>query len=234
LASQRSKSCGSCVSRRLTESSVAIITISRMFGSGGSEVAQLVADRLGWTLLDNAVVDAVAERIGATPAEVASREERLPSMVERLASAMALSSQEWISPMTDAKLPPSDERLVEVTKRVVEEAVARGPVVVVGRGAQSQLAARSDALHVFCYAQRAALIARTAEREKVSREEAAKLVDETNKHREEWVRKHWSRSWRAHENYHIALDTEWFGIRPAAELVVQVARQRFTATGRGS
>ena len=209
---------------------MAIVTISRMYGSGGSEVARLVAEDLGWTLLDNAVVDAVAERIGATPAEVASREERLPSMVERLASAMALSSQEWISPMADARLPPSDERLVEVTTRVVEEAVARGPVVVVGRGAQSMLAARADALHVFCYAPRPALIARAAAREKVTPEEAARLVEATNKRREEWVRKHWSRSWRAHENYHLSLDTDWFGIRAAADLIVQVARRKFART----
>lgn len=203
-----------------------------MYGSGGSEVARLVADDLGWSLLDNAVVDAVAERIGATRAEVASREERLPSLVERLASAMALSSQEWISPMADAKLPPSDERLVEVTKRVVEEAVARGPLVVVGRGAQSMLAARADALHVFCYAPRPALIARAVAREKITPEEAAKLVDDTNKHREEWVRKHWSRSWRAHENYHISLDTEWFGIPRAAGLVAQLAKERFNGVPR--
>lgn len=211
-----------------------VITISRMYGSGGSEVARLVAEELGWALLDNAVVDAVAERIGVTHAEVASREERLPSLVERLANAMTLSSQEWISPMADAKLPPSDERLVEVTTRVVEEAVARGPVVVVGRGAQSILAARADVLHVFCYAPRTALIARAATREKVSPEEATKLVDDTNKHREEWVRKHWSRSWRAHENYHMSLDTEWFGIPQAAALVVQVARERLNgeATSR--
>src|SRR5687767_3218681 len=211
---------------------MSIITISRMYGSGGSEVAQLVADDLGWALLDNAVVDAVAEKIGATPAEVASREERLPSLVERLASALALSSQEWLSPMADAKLPPSDERLVEVTKRVVEEAVARGPLVVVGRGAQSMLAARSDALHVFCYAPRPALIARSVQRDKLSPDEAAKLVDATNKHREDWVKKHWSRSWRAHENYHMSVDTEWFGIQGSADLVVQVARQRFAATAR--
>lgn len=211
-----------------------VITISRMYGSGGSEVAQLVARELGWALLDNAVVDAVAERIGATHAEVASREERLPSLVERLASAMALSSQEWIGPMTGARLPPSDERLVEVTKRVVEEAVARGPLVVVGRGAQSMLAARADVLHVFCYAPRPALIARAVAREKITPEEAAKLVDETNKHREEWVRKHWSRSWRAHDNYHMSLDTEWFGIRRAAELVVQVARGKFPDARQGA
>jgi CMP/dCMP kinase len=203
---------------------VSIITISRMFGSGGSEIADLVARSLGWELLDNEVVDAVARRLGADRAEVAARDERVPSLVERLARTMALSSQDWVAPVADAPLPPSDDRLVEMTQRVVEEAIARGPAVVVGRGAQSMLAAREDALHVFCYAPRPALIARVMEREDIAEPRAAKLVDDTNKHREEWVRRHWHRVWRAHENYHLSLDTSWFGIQGAAELIVEVAR----------
>jgi cytidylate kinase len=205
---------------------VAIVTISRMFGSGGSEIAERVALALGWELLYNAVVDAVAQRLGAVRADVAAREERVPSLVERLARAMALSSQEWLAPVSDAPMAPSEDRLAEMTRRVVEEAVARGPVVVVGRGAQSMLAAREDALHVFCYAERSALIRRTMEREDIAEAQAAKLVEESNRQREEWVRKHWSRAWRAHENYHLSLDTAWFGVEGAAELIVKLARER--------
>ena len=47
---------------RLTE--MAVITISRQYGSGGSEVAQKVATALGWELVDNAIVEAVAARLG--------------------------------------------------------------------------------------------------------------------------------------------------------------------------
>jgi CMP/dCMP kinase len=206
---------------------VPIITISRMFGSGGSEIAERVAVALGWELLDNAVIDAVARRLGADRAEVAAREERVPSLVERLARTMALSSQDWVAPVADAPLPPSEDRLVEMTRRVVEEAIARGPAVVVGRGAQSMLAAREDALHVFCYAPRAALIRRTMEREDIAEPQASRLVDDTNKQREEWVRRHWSRAWRAHENYQLSLDTAWFGLDGAAELILGVARARF-------
>src|SRR5689334_12710011 len=35
-----------------------VITISRMYGSGGSEVAERVARALGWALFDNAMIDA--------------------------------------------------------------------------------------------------------------------------------------------------------------------------------
>ena len=71
---------------------MSILTLSRLYGSGGSEVAALVAKNLGWSLLDNTVVDSVAARIGLSVAEVRDREERVPSLVERLL-AMAMGSR---------------------------------------------------------------------------------------------------------------------------------------------
>jgi cytidylate kinase len=206
---------------------MAIITISRLYGSGGSEVAAQVARGLGWSLLDNTVVDQVAARLGITRAQVAAREERVPSLVERIADALTLGSQEWITPMTGGRRGPTDEQLVEMTRHVVDEAVAAGPLVIVGRGAQAMLAERTDALHVFCHAPRAVLISRVMERERLGSEEATKLVDETNAHREMWVRQHWDRDWKRPENYHLSLNTGWLGIGGAADIIVFSARTRF-------
>lgn len=203
-----------------------IVTVSRLYGSGGSEVAALTAQQLGWALLDNAVVDAVAARMGLSVAEVRDREERVPSLVERLTSAIAMGSQEWMSPIAAAK-QPTDEQLIEVTRHIIEEAIIRGPLVVVGRGAQEILAEREDALHVFCYAPRKALIARTMKREAVGVEEAARLVDNTNKERDQWVRLHWERDRRALENYDISVNTDRLGIEGSAQLIVDAARRRF-------
>lgn len=206
---------------------MAIITVSRLYGSGGSEVAAITAKLLGWALLDNAVVDAVATRMGLSVAEVRDREERVPSLVERLTSAMAMGSQEWVSPMAASAKRPTDEQLIEVTRHIIEEAIARGPLVVVGRGTQEMLAEREDTLHVFCYAPRKALIARTMKREGMSAEEATRLVDNTNKERDQWVRLHWERDRRAHENYDLSVNTERLGIEGAADLIVSAAKHRF-------
>lgn len=202
------------------------ITISRTFGSGGSEVAALVASGLGWTLLDNALVERVAARLGRTPVEVKAIEERVPSLAERLADALALGSPEIVSPGLSAPLPPTEERLLEVTEHVINDAVTRGPVVLVGRGAQSYLAQRADALHVFCYAPKQAAVRRVMEREGIAEEDATRRVDETNKRREQYVRRYWHRSWLAHENYHLCLNTDWLGIDGAAALIVRVAEER--------
>ena len=203
-----------------------VITISRMFGSGGSEVAAQVASELGWTLLDNALVERVAARLGRTPVEVQAIEERVPSLAERLADALALGSPEIVSPALSAPLPPTEERLLEVTEHVINDAVARGPVVLVGRGAQSYLAQRSDALHVFCYAPKPALVNRVVEREGITPEAATRRVEETNKRREQYVRRYWHRSWLAPENYHLCVNTDWLGIQGAASLIARVAEER--------
>ena len=204
-----------------------IVTISRQYGSGGSEVAERVARALGWHLYDNAVVDEVAVRLGISPAEVSAREERMPSLAERLASAISLSAPEMMPTVGDVALPPSEERIVEVTGRVMEEAVQAGPAVIVGRGAQCLLATRSDAIHVFCYAPLDALAAYAVTNLGVKPDEARKTVVEMNARSEEYVKRHWKRDWRAVANYHLCVNTAWLGLDGAAELITQVARERF-------
>ena len=206
---------------------MSIVTVSRQYGSGGSEVAALVAGSLGWTLLDNALVDEVAARMRMTPQAVEAIEERVPSLAERLADTFALGAPE-LAPVYPAEAVPSMERrLLNVTRRVIDDAVARGNVVIVGRGAQSSLAQRSDALHVFCCAPREVLVARAAKRLGVTEAEAARTVDDTNRQREQYVRRHWNRSWAAPEHYHVCVNTGALGVEGAARLVTALARERF-------
>jgi len=203
-----------------------IVTLSRMFGSGGSEVAAELSNRLNWALLDNAFVERVAVGLHTTPAHVQAIEERRPSLAERIADAFAYSSQEMLSAPLGAPLPPTEERILEVTHRVIDEAVARGPVVLVGRGAQAWLASREDAVHILCVAPRDACIARVVERERVTPADAARMVDETNRERQAYVRRNWKREWLDPSHYHLCINTAWLGIAGAVDLVEQVVRAR--------
>jgi len=208
-----------------------IITISRQYGSGGSEVAAALARELGWTLLDNDIIDAVAQQTGLPTSEIAAREERQPSLAERFADAMAMSTQEPLS-MATATFPPSDEKLLEITRRIIEEAVTRGPVVIVGRGAQEMLGSRDDLLGVFCYAPKHALIARTMVRDQLTQPAAEKRVDEVNRQRAAWVKAHWGRDWTTLEHYHLCVNTHLLGIIGAMRTIAEVARRTFSLPDR--
>jgi cytidylate kinase len=206
---------------------MSIITISRMYGSGGSMVAARVAAAMGWSLLDNAVIDEVAARTGLSIAEVAAREERRPSLAERVATAMAMSTQEMMSPLAAAQLPPTEQRLLEVTRTVIEEAAARSSVVIVGRGAQMMLGSRSDVFGVFCYAPLEALTRGAMRRDNIDAAQAEKRVLQVNQERTDWVKANWGRDWRGIENYHICVNTDTLTIEGASDAIVHAANMYF-------
>src|SRR5918996_4673903 len=100
-----------------------LITISRQYGAGGSLVAAKVAEALGWRVVDNELVERVAMRAGLAPEDVAVREERVPTFIERLAETIVAGTPELLVPAeaggTMANLSESD--LVRITERVVKE-----------------------------------------------------------------------------------------------------------------
>lgn len=202
------------------------ITITRQFGSGGGEVARRVAETLGWRLVDSAFIDGIAKGLRFTPAMVEAIDERSPSLAERLADALALGGGEVQSASLGTPMPPTEQRIAEVTKDVIDKAVARGPVVVVGRGAQAYLSERTDAIHVHCYAPHDALVERVMARDGLSEADADKLVRETNQQREQYVKRNFGREWLAPSHYHIMINTAWLGLDRCVELVLELAHDK--------
>src|SRR5260221_13480828 len=122
------------------------------------------------------MVDEVAARLGTTVEAVSARDERAPSLAERVASNISLTATQFLPDVSGEGILPSEERIVDVTKRVMEEAVSAGPAVILRRGAPSLLAMRNDALDGFCYAPLEAPGARTLTSDSPSRGEARRKV----------------------------------------------------------
>jgi cytidylate kinase len=211
---------------------VSVITISRQFGSGGSDIARLVATRLGWTLIDNEFVLQVAARVGVTPEVVERTQERTPTMIERLARALAVSAPEMFAAAADpaaATLAPEDQ-ILRQTQAVIAEALAQGNVVMVGRGAQAYLGERANALHVYVVAPREHRVGTIMKRLGLSQKDAEKRLDETDHGRRRYVKESYGRSWDDVTNYDLVVNTGRFRLEEAADLIVQAARLRLSAS----
>jgi cytidylate kinase len=208
---------------------MAVVTVTRQFGAGGSLVAKLVAQALDWTVIDNEFVDEVAARAGLRPEEVALREERAPSLIERLARALATASPEvFIPAATTAGPEPDEERIVRVTERVIAEAAQHGRAVVVGRGAQFVLASvrQEPHLHAYVVAPREVRCRVLAARLGVDLAEAERRADATEATRDRYVERWYGRKRQDPANYHLVLNTAWLGYDGAADLIVSAVRRR--------
>lgn len=61
-----------------------LITIAREFGSGGAAVAQRISERLGWRLLDRALLEGIARSAQVDPRLAERFDERVDPWFHRL------------------------------------------------------------------------------------------------------------------------------------------------------
>lgn len=175
--------------------------------------------------MDNEIIDQVAARAGLSPAEVAEREERAPSFVERLARTLATSSQEMFIPERGTVTDLDEATLVRITEAVMEEVAGQGKVVVVGRAAAAVLAQQRSALHVRLVAPKPFRIGIAIERLGVDSKHAETLLDDTDAHRARYHREYYKRNWDDPSLYHMILNTAALGFDGAAEVIVARARR---------
>lgn len=202
-----------------------LITISRQYGAGGSEVARLVADQLGWTVVDNEIVDRVAQRAGLAPKTVAEQDERVPGFVERLAQALTASSQEFAVPELGVAVRNEDPNLVRLTERVVHEIAEEGKAVLVGRAAPAVLGHDFPAIHVKLVANREFRVKLAMAAEQLDEKTALKRLIDVDANRARYHREHYGRDWDDPVNFHLILNTGLLGLDGAAEVIVGRARK---------
>ena len=201
-----------------------LITISRQYASGGAQVASLVAKQLGWRVIGNELIDAVAQRAGIPAEEVQAREDRPPGFVERLARIASAQLPDLFLPAPAMGQPIGEGNLIRVTRSVVCEIAAEGRCVFVGRASAAVLARRLDALHVR-------LVGGPEFRRRVAVEvmgvpdhDADAIVVRRDANRARYHREYYARDCDDPRHYDLVLNTERLGFEGAADLIVHRAR----------
>src|SRR6202035_567862 len=117
---------------------IKIVTVEREYGCGGGEIAQRLAELLGWRLWDHQLTEEIARLANCSKAVVEQREERTDPLYYRLFKSFLRGSYEGSINAHKLNLVDS-ETILRITRRVVEHAAERGNCVIVGRGSQQFL-----------------------------------------------------------------------------------------------
>jgi cytidylate kinase len=169
--------------------------------------------------VDNELIDEVAKRAGVAREEVAEREERAPSFIERLSRTLASAMPEFVAPEGGTLPDTTEERLAKVTEGAVSDLAGHENIVLVGRAAAAVLASRPGAIHVKIVAPRQERIARIASRLGVDMKEAEKQVNDSDGNRARYHKQYYQRDWKDASNYHLVVNTGKVGIDGAVELI---------------
>jgi cytidylate kinase len=211
-----------------------VVTLAREYGSGGANIAQLLADRLGWKLLDRCLVEKIAQAARVEPRVAQAYDERPDPWFDRLARAF------WEGGGLRGALPgPSFDvfdanTAASLTQSLIEEAAAMGNCVIVGRASQCILQRRNDTFHVFIYAPREERLRRVRERH-ATLAEAEEALDVRDRERAAYVRRFYDQDWTNRHLYHLMLSSSQ-GEQVAVSTILTAAgldREGFASPGRG-
>ncbi len=182
-----------------------VITISRQAGSGGSEIARLLANELKMDLVGGQIINKVAASAKMSAKVVSSLDEKAVSRLDDFINSMFESRH--LSPDVYFK------HLTEVIMTIGEH----GNSVIMGRGAQFIL--QPDKIfRVRIIAPRETRIKRVMSRG-LTRGEAEKYIDNKDSNRAGFIQKYFHEDTADPTNYDMVVNTEKLGIEGSVEAI---------------
>ena len=184
---------------------IRVITIAREYGSGGDSIAKMLAELLGWKLIDRELIGDLAKRIHCSPEVVSRHDKYSPSVHSQvMRSYWTDGADTW------AVIPCShvlnEESLAATTGVLIREAAQLGHCIILGRASQCLLRDRSDTFHVFVYAPVEERVWRLLGRYP-NELDAEVAMTEIDRARAAYLRKYFDRDWNDRYLYDLILNS---------------------------
>ena len=201
------------------------VTISREYGSGGGEIATRLARKLGWRLIDHAIIEQTARELEVYETEVEKHdEEYVESTLSRILNRIRPASSGGFSPSGPAFFasPARTEETrayQETLRHIITAAATTGHVVLVGRGGQVLLADKRDVLHVRVVAPLELRVAYVVHREGLDLDAARERVQAKDRARTRYMQTHYRCQHEDPHLYDLVINTAVLDLDRAVDLI---------------
>lgn len=200
----------------------AIICIGRQYGSGGREIGEALAKRLGVTCYDKLLIKQAAKEAGFSEETVAENDEQPIGLSEMVSGNPFADSVSLYETFYSEK-----QRVFEAESRVILEIAAKGPCVIIGRCASSILrGAGYDVLSVFIYADRDDRASRVARRNGIDAKAAARRVEKVDRVRKRYFDFYSDTPWGEPSSYDLMVSSSRYGIDGTADIIAGAVEEK--------
>lgn len=178
---------------------MAVITVSRQLGSQGCDIADAVAQQLGYRKVWRRLINEAARRA------------RTPGMALDLLDDLGLFG---------LKPSSSEERAyLDAVRELVEEYARAGNVLIVGRGGQMVLRGWPDTLHVRIVAPLDVRVERLAQRQGISKKAALAQIRSSDHRRKRFVERAYHVDWNDPALYDLVVNTASLDVSRSCDLI---------------
>ena len=192
-----------------------VITISRQFGSMGRSIARELSDILGIEFLDRDIVEETAKRMNTSVKQISREEEITHSKFSYLSYPFGLGT------------PDVSDEIFLVQQSIIEDFARKGSCIIVGRCGAYCLRNEPRLLRVYIYAPYEVRLKNCVEYFGMTGKEAVRAVNESDKAREHYHKKYIPGYQSDTLNSDLCINSAYYSIEEAAELITQAARMKF-------
>ena len=196
-----------------------IITISREFGSGGREVGEKLAAKLGIKLYDKELLQQAAKDSGFCEEIFENHDEKptnsfLYSLVMDTYSVSGYSA----APFLDM---PLNHKVFLAQFETIKKIAEKESCVIVGRCADYALSDNPDCINVFIHADLDVRIKNVSRNLNITENKARDIINKTDKQRASYYNYYTSKKWGDSKSYNLSLDAGKLGTDNCVEMILK-------------
>ena len=192
-----------------------IITISREYASGGSQIGKMLSERLGIPCYDREIIGKVAAESGLCEKFIEDKGEygNKVAIETYFATGMYYNG------------PSVEDSIWAIQHQIIEELAEKEPCIIVGRCADYILRKRTDVLNVFIHADKKTRAKYLAEDLKENVLDPEKYLKELDRRRSTYVQFYTDMKWGDSRQYDITLNTGKISFNQCVEILAGLYSQ---------
>lgn len=196
-----------------------VYTIGREFGSGGREVGEKLAAKLGIKLYDKELLQQAAKDSGFCEEIFENHDEKptnsfLYSLVMDTYSVSGYSA----APFLDM---PLNHKVFLAQFETIKKIAEKESCVIVGRCADYALSDNPDCINIFIHADLDVRIKNVSRNLNITENKARDIINKTDKQRASYYNYYTSKKWGDSKSYNLSLDAGKLGTDNCVEMILK-------------
>jgi cytidylate kinase len=204
---------------------MAVITISRQFGSGGKALGKMLADELGYVFADSTIVSRIAQAANVSETWVETVEKEAGGKLSRVISRM-VSKGLVDKVLKDERGYIDEEIYLDYLVVMVAQIAEEGNAVIMGRGSQYILRDHPDAVHILLVNEFENRVKYVLDHHDLSYTKAAQMVRSEDKRRASLFKKIGKMDYDLPDLYDLVLNMAEVDLETAKNMTLDLVKAK--------
>ena len=204
---------------------MALITISRQFGSGAMSLANMLAEATGYEVANEEIIEMLTQMANASDSGLPAIEGEEEFIETR--KPLSLNPRRVIERIFDSSREYMDgQQYVMLLSKIIPQIAEKGNTIIVGRGAQFLLQDHTDAVHVLLVADINYRIKFLCDNYQLAMSEAEQAVVSQKKRRLNLMRLFGRQNIDKPRHYDLVINMARVNRRQAVDLIVHLVNSK--------